>query len=69
MKNKLKEKLKALLVVTGFTIILSLFISVAVFAVIAAAEYVGLYNNRLALGALISLAVGVFLIAGVTHTS
>ena len=65
----MKNKLKIAGMVTMFAIILSLFISVAVFAAIAAAEYVGLYNNRLALGALISLAVGVFLIAGVTHTS
>ena len=69
MKNKAKEKLKTILVVIGFAIILSLFISVAVFAVIAAAEYVGLYDNKLALGALISSAVGVFLTTGVTHTS
>lgn len=65
----MKNKLKIIGIVTVFTIILSLFISVAVFAAMAAAEYVGLHNNRLALGALISLAVGVFLIAGVTHTS
>lgn len=65
----MKNKLKIVGIVTLFTIILSLFISVAVFAAMAAAEYVGLYNNRLALGTLISLAVGVFLIAGVTHTS
>lgn len=65
----MKNKLKIAGVVTMFAIILSLFLSVAVFAAMAAAEYVGLYNNRLALGALISLAVGVFLIAGVTHTS
>lgn len=65
----MKNKLKTVGMVTMFTIILSLFLSVAVFAAMAAAEYVGLYNNRLALGALISLAVGVFLTAGVTHTS
>lgn len=65
----MKNKLKIVGMVTMFAIILSLFISVAVFATIAAAEYVGLYNNKLALGALISLAVGVFLTAGVTHTS
>lgn len=65
----MKNKLKIVGIVTMFAIILSLFISVAVFAAMAAAEYVGLYNNRLALGALISLAVGVFLTAGVTHTS
>ena len=65
----MKNKLKIAATVTVFAIILSLFISVAVFAAMAAAEYVGLYNNRLALGALISLAVGVFLMAGVTHTS
>lgn len=65
----MKNKLKIVGMVTMFAIILSLFISVAVFAAIAAAEYVGLYNNKLALGALISLAVSVFLIAGVTHTS
>ena len=65
----MKNKLKIVGMVTMFAIILSLFISVAVFAAIAAAEYVGLYNNKLALGALISLAVGVFLTAGVTHTS
>ena len=69
MKNKVKEKIRTLLIVSGFAIILSLFLSVAVFAAMAAAEYVGLYNNKLALGALISLAVGVFLTAGVTHTS
>lgn len=65
----MKNKLKIVGMVTMFAIILSLFVSVAVFAAMAAAEYVGLYNNRLALGALISLAVGVFLTAGVTHTS
>lgn len=65
----MKNKLKIVGMVTMFAIILSLFVSVAVFAAIAAAEYVGLYNNKLALGALISLAVGVFLTAGVTHTS
>lgn len=65
----MKNKLKIVGMVTMFAIILSLFVSVAVFVAIAAAEYVGLYNNRLALGALISLAVGVFLTAGVTHTS
>ena len=65
----MKNKLKIVGVVTMFAIILSLFVSVAVFAAIAAAEYVGLYNNKLALGALISLAVGVFITAGVTHTS
>ena len=65
----MKNKLKTVGMVTMFAIILSLFISVAVFAAMAAAEYVGLYNNRLALGALISLAVGVFLASGVTHTS
>lgn len=65
----MKNKLKIVGMVTMFAIILSLFISVAVFAAMAAAEYVGLYNNKLALGALISLAVGVFLTAGVTHTS
>ena len=65
----MKNKLKIAGMITVFTIILSLFLSVAVFAAMAAAEYVGLYNNRLALGALISLAVGVFLTAGVTHTS
>lgn len=63
----MKNKLKTVGIVTMFAIILSLFISVAVFAAIAAAEYVGLYNNKLALGALISLAVGVFLTAGVAH--
>lgn len=65
----MKNKLKIVGMVTMFAIILSLFIYVAVFAAMAAAEYVGLYNNKLALGALISLAVSVFLIAGVTHTS
>ena len=65
----MKNKLKIAGMITMFAIILSLFISVAVFAAMAAAEYVGLYNNKLALGALISLAVSVFLIAGVTHTS
>lgn len=65
----MKNKLKIAGMITMFAIILSLFVSVAVFAAIAAAEYVGLYNNKLALGALISLAVGVFLTAGVTHTS
>lgn len=65
----MKNKLKIAGMITMFVIILSLFVSVAVFAAIAAAEYVGLYNNKLALGALISLAVGVFLTAGVTHTS
>lgn len=65
----MKNKLKIAGTVTMFVIILSLFLSVAVFAAMAAAEYVGLYNNRLALGALISLAVGIFLTAGVTHTS
>lgn len=65
----MKNKLKIAGMITMFAIILSLFVSVAVFAAIAAAEYLGLYNNKLALGALISLAVGVFLIAGVTHTS
>lgn len=65
----MNNKLKIAGMITMFAIILSLFISVAVFAAMAAAEYVGLYNNKLALGALISLAVGVFLTAGVTHTS
>lgn len=65
----MKNKLKIVGMVTMFAIILSLFISVAVFAAMATAEYVGLYNNKLALGVLISLAVGVFLTAGVTHTS
>lgn len=65
----MKNKLKIVGMVTMFAIILSLFISVAVFTAMAAAEYVGLYNNKLALGALISLAVGVFITAGVTHTS
>ncbi len=65
----MKNKLKIAGMITMFAIILSLFVSVAVFAAMAAAEYVGLYNNRLALGALISLAVGVFLTAGATHTS
>lgn len=61
------SKYRTALVIAGFAIILSLFLSVAVFAAITAAEYMGLYNNKLALGALISLAVGVFLTAGVTH--
>lgn len=63
------SKFMTALVIVGFALIVSLFLSVAVFAAIAAAEYVGLYNNKLALGALISLAVGVFLTAGVTHIS
>ena len=65
----MKNKLKVVGMVAMFAIILSLFISAAVFAAMAAAEYAGLYNNKLALGALISLAVSVLITAGVTHTS
>ena len=65
----MKNKLKIVGMVTSFAIILSLFLSVIVFSVIAVAIYFGFYNNVIALGLLVSLALGIVLTAGAIKIS
>lgn len=63
----MKNKLKIAGMITMFAIILSLFLSVIVFSAMAIATCFGFYNNVIALGLLVSFAIGFILTAVVAN--
>lgn len=69
MGSRLKSKLYIAISVAWLTIILSLFLSVIVFSVMAVAIYFGFYDNVAVLGLLISLALGITLMSGLVKVS
>ena len=69
MKNKVAKKCREAMLVIGFSLVLALFLSVSVFAAMAAAKYAGLYDNMIALGLIVSLAVSTTLVTGMIKVS
>lgn len=63
----MKNKLKIVGMVTMFAIVLSLFLSAIVFSAMAMAIHFGFYNNVIALGLLVSFAIGFILTAVVAN--
>ncbi len=58
------NKLKIAATIVVFAVMLSLFLSAAVFSAMAIAIHFGFYNNVMALGVLVSLAAGFLITAG-----